>query len=54
MEGGEQNNRNVMEVVQEKQQKGGRGGGWKTIRNVVEVVVQGNNRNVVSVAVEKP
>ena len=39
MEGEEENNRNVVEVVQEKpfkvedgkQQKGGRGGGWKTI-----------------------
>ena len=31
MEGEEENNRNVVEVVQEKQQKGDRGGGWKTI-----------------------
>ena len=31
MEGEEETNRNVVEVVQEKQQKDGRGGGWKTI-----------------------
>ena len=31
MEGEEENNRNVVKVVDGKQQKGGRGGGWKTI-----------------------
>ena len=44
----------MVKVEDGKQQKGGRGRWMENNRNVVEVVVQGNNRNVVNVAHEKP